>query len=110
MVEMLLAVHVLAVDPHIRGTVRGQDESDLLITGGDPMVMKTKHLQEYLEPLAEQGLEHVQTIRIGTKSLTFWPQRYVTDADADDLLALLKMLVEKTLQDQVDAGIRVIQV
>lgn len=69
--------------------------SDLLITGGDPMVMKTHHLKAYLEPLLAPELEHLQTIRIGTKSLTFWPQRYVTDADADDLLRLLETLVQQ---------------
>lgn len=68
--------------------------SDLLITGGDPMVMKTDHLAAYLDPLLNSELEHVQTIRIGTKSLTFWPQRFVNDADADELLRLLERLVE----------------
>ncbi|MFN2339281.1 MAG: KamA family radical SAM protein, partial [Gammaproteobacteria bacterium] len=58
-----------------------------------PMVMKTKHLQAYLEPLLKPELEHVQTIRIGTKSMTFWPQRYVTDQDADELLRLFEKLV-----------------
>ncbi|MDZ7661330.1 MAG: hypothetical protein U5J94_03005 [Thiohalophilus sp.] len=66
--------------------------SDLLITGGDPMVMKTQHLVNYLEPLMQPQFEHIQTIRIGTKSLTFWPQRYVTDEDADALLDLLSRL------------------
>ena len=69
--------------------------TDLLITGGDPMVMKTKNLAEYLDPLCEDPrLEHVQTIRIGTKSLTFWPQRFVSDNDSDDLLRLLERLVK----------------
>lgn len=67
--------------------------SDLLITGGDPMVMKTRHLVGYLEPLLTPALEHVQTIRIGTKSLSFWPQRFVTDPDADELLRLFERLV-----------------
>ena len=67
--------------------------SDLLVTGGDPMVMKSAHLRRYLEPLLGPGLEHVQSIRIGTKSLTFWPQRYVTDPDAVELLELLEKLV-----------------
>ncbi|RRQ23084.1 KamA family radical SAM protein [Thiohalobacter thiocyanaticus] len=67
--------------------------SDLLVTGGDPMVMKTDHLKAYLEPLLRPELEHVQTVRIGTKSLTFWPQRFVTDSDADELLRLLEKLV-----------------
>ncbi|NIP72744.1 MAG: lysine 2,3-aminomutase [Gammaproteobacteria bacterium] len=67
--------------------------SDLLITGGDPMVMKTKHLSEYLLPLARPELRHVQTLRIGSKSLSFWPYRFVTDDDADDLLRVLESLV-----------------
>lgn len=68
--------------------------SDLLVTGGDPMVMKTNHLVSYLEPLLNAEFDHIQTIRIGTKSLTFWPQRYVTDKDADELISLLGKLVK----------------
>jgi KamA family protein len=68
--------------------------SDLLVTGGDPLVMKTNHLVSYLEPLLDKEFDHIQTIRIGTKSLTFWPQRYVTDKDADELIALLRKLVK----------------
>ncbi|MCK9564327.1 MAG: lysine 2,3-aminomutase, partial [Bacteroidales bacterium] len=72
---------------------RDANITDLLITGGDPMVMKTRHLAGYLAPLLQPQLEHIQTIRIGTKSLTFWPQRFVTDPDADELLSLLERLV-----------------
>lgn len=68
--------------------------SDLLVTGGDPMVMKTNHLVSYLEPLLDSKFDHIQTIRIGTKSLTFWPHRYVTDKDADELIALFSKLVK----------------
>ncbi|MBM96363.1 MAG: lysine 2,3-aminomutase [Oceanospirillaceae bacterium] len=69
--------------------------TDLLITGGDPMVMKTKNLQQYLEPLMEPEFDHIQTIRIGTKALTFWPYRFVNDADSKELLELLEALVQK---------------
>jgi KamA family protein len=68
--------------------------TDLLITGGDPMVMKTQRLAAYLEPLLQPEFEHVRTVRIGTKALTFWPYRFVTDADAEPLLAVLRRLVE----------------
>jgi len=68
--------------------------TDLLLTGGDPMVMKTKHLKAYLEPLLAPRFEHIQTIRIGTKALTFWPHRFVTDDDADALIDLLHRLVQ----------------
>lgn len=67
--------------------------SDLLVTGGDPMVMRSTRLAACLEPLvSEPGLEHLRTVRIGTKSLTFWPQRFLHDDDADDLLRLIERL------------------
>ncbi len=71
---------------------RHPDVSDVLITGGDPMVMKTKNLKQYLEPLLELEMSHIQTVRLGTKALTFWPYRFVTDPDADELLHLLERL------------------
>ena len=71
-----------------------KEVTDLLVTGGDPMVMRTKKLREYLEPLTDAKYDHVQTIRIGSKSLTFWPYRYISDPDADELLALLERLVK----------------
>lgn len=73
---------------------KNMDVTDLLVTGGDPMVMKSKHLVEYLEPLLKPEFEHIQTIRIGTKSLSFWPYRFVTDNDSDVLLNLLSRLVK----------------
>lgn len=70
-----------------------KDISDLLITGGDPMVMKTSHLAAYLTPLLQPEFQHIQTIRIGTKSLSFWPHRFVNDTDSKELLILFKKLV-----------------
>lgn len=71
-----------------------REVTDLLMTGGDPMVMKSRHLAQYLEPLLTPEYDHVQSLRIGTKSLTFWPHRFVHDADADDAIALFERLVE----------------
>ena len=73
---------------------RHKEVSDLLLTGGDPMVMKTHHLKNYIEPLLDRSLHHVQTLRIGSKALTYWPHRFVTDEDADELLRLLEKLVK----------------
>jgi len=70
-----------------------QDVTDLLLTGGDPMIMKTSHLESLIRPLLEPELDHVQTIRLGTKALTYWPQRFVTDEDADALLRLIEWVV-----------------
>ncbi len=62
--------------------------TDVLITGGDPLVMKTKNLRAHIEPLLE--LEQLRTIRIGSKALTFWPYRFVSDNDTADLLDLFR--------------------
>lgn len=77
--------------------------SDLLMTGGDPLVMKTKHLEAYLLPLLGPEFEHVGNIRLGTKAISFWPQRFVTDPDADDLLRLFERLVRAGKQVAVMA-------
>ena len=59
-----------------------------LFTGGDPMVMKTHVLRRYVEPLL--SIESLASVRFGTKALAYWPQRFVTDSDADDLLRLFE--------------------
>lgn len=69
--------------------------TDVLLTGGDPMIMGAKVLRRYLEALLDPELEHVQTIRIGTKAVAYWPQRFVMDADADELMRLFEEIVER---------------
>lgn len=69
-----------------------QEVTDLLVTGGDPLVMKARRLRHYLEILREPALDHVRSVRIGSKALSFWPYRFVRDDDADDLLALFAEL------------------
>jgi KamA family protein len=65
--------------------------TSVLITGGDPMIMGEAVLRRYIEPLLhDPRLDHVETIRIGTKSLAYWPQRFVTDPDADATLGLFE--------------------
>ncbi|MFD5186167.1 KamA family radical SAM protein [Streptomyces sp. NPDC058372] len=89
-------------DPDLRFTAPGPERvvgylrrhaeiSDVLVTGGDPMVMSAANLRRHLEPLL--GVSSVRTIRIGTKSVAYWPQRFVTDADADDTLRLFERVV-----------------
>jgi KamA family protein len=68
--------------------------SDILFTGGDPLIMKTHILRNYLEPLLEPGsAPNVRTIRIGSKALAYWPHRLIADDDAEDLLALVRQVV-----------------
>jgi L-lysine 2,3-aminomutase len=64
--------------------------TSVLITGGDPMIMGEPVLRRYIEPLIDprNGLDQLESIRIGTKSLAYWPQRFVSDPDADATLGL----------------------
>ncbi len=64
--------------------------TSVLLTGGDPMIMGASVLRRYVEPLLDPRLDHIESIRIGTKSLAYWPQRFVTDPDADDTLRLFE--------------------
>ncbi|AUX22880.1 lysine 2,3-aminomutase [Sorangium cellulosum] len=64
--------------------------TNVLFTGGDPLLMKTAVLRRYIEPLLRARLPHLVSIRIGTKAPAYWPHRFVTDADADDLLRLFE--------------------
>jgi len=66
--------------------------TSVLITGGDPMIMGSAVLRRYVEPLLEPGLHHLESIRIGTKSLAYWPQRFLSDPDADDALRLFEQV------------------
>ncbi|WP_328408228.1 KamA family radical SAM protein [Nocardia sp. NBC_00403] len=64
--------------------------TDVLFTGGDPMIMRTAVLRRWVDPLLAPDLEHVATLRFGTKALSYWPARFTEDADSDDLLRLLE--------------------
>ncbi|MBP9120258.1 MAG: lysine 2,3-aminomutase [Ignavibacterium sp.] len=64
--------------------------TDVLFTGGDPLIMKTKHLETYIRPLLDANIPNLRHIRIGSKALAYWPYRFITDDDADDLLALFE--------------------
>jgi L-lysine 2,3-aminomutase len=56
--------------------------SDVLFTGGDPMIMKAKIFSSYIDTLLEAELANLKTIRIGTKALSYWPYKFLTDDDA----------------------------
>ncbi|GIZ41132.1 hypothetical protein CKM354_000444800 [Cercospora kikuchii] len=69
--------------------------SDVLFTGGDPMVMPTATLKRYIEPLiGPKAPPNLDTIRIGSKSLAWWPYRYVSDPDSQELLRFFSEVVK----------------
>lgn len=69
--------------------------TDILFTGGDPMIMKAKIFSTYILPLLEGDVENLQTIRIGTKALAYWPYKFTKDDDANDMLALFEAVIKK---------------
>ena len=69
--------------------------SDVLFTGGDPLVMNSKRLSFYIDPLLEADIPNLRTIRIGTKVLGYWPYRFLTDPDADELSQLFRRVSKK---------------
>jgi L-lysine 2,3-aminomutase len=68
------------------------DITDVLFTGGDPLIMRTPVLRRYVEPLLAAEFAHVN-IRIGSKAPAYWPHRFTHGDDADDLLRLFAEVV-----------------
>lgn len=80
---------------HLRDYVmQNKQVTDILFTGGDPMIMKARIFASYIEPLLEAKPKNLQTIRIGTKALGYWPYKFVSDEDADELLNLFERIVK----------------
>ncbi len=82
--EMDEVVAYLKINPQI---------TDILITGGDPMVMKASILDAYITRLLSEELPQLKNIRIGSKALSFWPYRFLTDKDADELLRVFEKVI-----------------
>jgi L-lysine 2,3-aminomutase len=64
--------------------------TDVLFTGGDPMIMKAKIFSKYIETLIDAKLPNLKTIRIGTKSLSYWPYKFLTDDDSEQMLDVFR--------------------
>ncbi len=71
--------------------------SDVLFTGGDPMIMKAKIFEKYIETLIEAKLPNLKTIRIGTKSLSYWPYKFLTDDDSELMLDVFRKVTKNGL-------------
>ncbi|HMQ14473.1 MAG TPA: 4Fe-4S cluster-binding domain-containing protein [Phycisphaerae bacterium] len=72
------------VSAGIRYIAAHPEVNNVLLTGGDPLVMSTRRLREIIEALAR--IEHVRIIRIGSKMPAFDPFRILHDAELRDLL------------------------
>ncbi len=79
--------------------------TDVLFTGGDPMVMNIKRLEAYINAILKSRPPHLKNIRIGTKSLSFWPYRFLTDKDSKKILELFKKITQSGIHLSIMAHI-----
>ncbi|MGC4235813.1 MAG: hypothetical protein QM594_22770 [Niabella sp.] len=77
--------------------------TDLLFTGGDPMIMKNRIFASYIDAILDADIPNLQTIRIGTKSLGYWPYKFLTDDDADDTLRTFEKITRRGINLSVMA-------
>jgi L-lysine 2,3-aminomutase len=70
-----------------------QEVTDLLFTGGDPLTMSTSRIAGYVDALLDNRLQNIQTIRFGTKAFAYWPYRFLSDPDSDDLMRVFDKIV-----------------
>jgi len=58
------------------------------------MVMTSEMIRRYVDPLLnDPATSHLNLIRFGTKSLSYWPYRFTTDEDAKATLYYLEEIV-----------------
>lgn len=62
-----------------------QEVTDVLLSGGDPLILPTSHLKKVIQEIRE--ISHVSIIRIGTKMLAYNPVRVMEDPE---LLSLIR--------------------
>ena len=84
---------------------RHPEITDVLFSGGDPLVMSADRLEIYIDALLNSGFSNLKTIRIGTKSLSFWPYRYLTDKDAEKILEIFRKIADSGIHLSIMAHI-----
>jgi KamA family protein len=72
------------VSAGIRYIAQHPEVTDVLVTGGDPLIMSTRRLREIITQL--RAIPHVQIIRIGSKIPAFNPFRFLDDPELQDVL------------------------
>ena len=69
----------LAYKPGLDYIAEHEEITNVLLTGGDPMIMSTRRLEPIISDVA--AVPHVRIIRIGSKMAAFNPYRILDDPD-----------------------------
>jgi len=64
---------------------RHHEITNVLLTGGDPLMLTTSRLENIIRQVSEVG--HVRIIRIGTRMPVFYPYRIIQDPTLLDMLS-----------------------
>ncbi|HDL01330.1 MAG TPA: 4Fe-4S cluster-binding domain-containing protein, partial [candidate division Zixibacteria bacterium] len=80
------------IQPGIEYIRQHKEVNNVLLTGGDPMILKTPKLEKIIAQLRE--IDHVKIIRIGSKMPAFNPFRFLNDE------SLFEMFEKYSLPDK----------
>lgn len=72
------------VDPGIEYISETPEINNVLLTGGDPLILATKKLRQIIERL--RAIDHVKIIRLGSKMPVFNPMRIYEDPEFLELI------------------------
>ena len=93
--DMFVQEDVAQVHDYLRAH---PEVTDMLITGGDAGTMPVERLREYVMPIVEDpGLVHVRTVRLGSRMLSYQPERILTRR-YEKMLALFDALHDHGVQ------------
>ena len=73
------------VSPNLQYIRNHPEISNVLLSGGDPLIMSTKKLESFIQRI--RCIEHVKIIRIGTKMPAFNPYRITEDPFLTEMLS-----------------------
>jgi L-lysine 2,3-aminomutase len=84
------------IDDLVEYIRRDERIHEILFTGGDPMIMSPDTLNRYIEKIIDAKIPHLDTIRFGSKSLTYWPFTFLPEfnEEAPKMLDLFKKIVD----------------
>ena len=77
--------------------------TDLLFTGGDPMVMSPNLIAKYFDKIINAKIPHLRNIRIGTKSLAYFPYLYLANSGSDVIFDAFKRAINAGLHISIMA-------
>jgi L-lysine 2,3-aminomutase len=92
---MFIQENVSEVHMYLR---QHREVTDILITGGDAGFLRESRFREYITPIIEDpALNHIRTIRLGTRVLTYNPELIITP-EYNEMLELFRKLYDNGIQ------------